>query len=412
VTRRSKIVSTVLQSIFFICFLGNLAAQEWLDNLDESLSYQTANESVSFDLSGLLDLELLFLDPPPPDLIATSDSLFLQPRLSLFLDAHFGPHLYGFVQARADRGFDAGAEKDGDIRADEWLLRYTPFEDARVNFQAGKFATVVGNWVQRHDSWNNPFITAPLPYANMTTVSDASVPATPAAFLGRRRIPDIKTSWLPVIWGPSYATGTSIFGTVKNLDYAVEIKSAALSSRPEDWDPNDHIWNYPTFSGRTGIRPNEAWNIGVSASGGAYLNPQVEPSLRGKDITDFTQYLIGADVAYATGHFQVWSEVFLSRFEIPNNEDADTLAYYIEARYKFTPQLFAALRWNQQFFGEMSNGTGGRQAWDNDIWKIEPGIVYRLSRHIQIKLQYAHSHQQSLFQQGENFVGTQLSVKF
>jgi hypothetical protein len=412
VTYSSKTFSIVLRSICLICFFQNLTAQEWLDDLDESLSYQTANESVSFDLSGLLDMELLSIDQHPPDLIATSDPLFLQPRLSLFLDTHFGPHLYSFVHARADRGFDAGAEKDGDIRADEWLLRYTPFEDARVNLQAGKFATVVGNWVQRHDSWNNPFITAPLPYANMTTISDASVAATPAAFLGRRRIPDIKTAWVPVIWGPSYATGASVFGTIKNLDYAFEIKNAALSSRPEDWNPNDHIWTSPTFSGRAGVHPNEAWNFGVSASGGSYLNPNVEPSLKGKDTSDFTQYLLGTDVSYATGHFQIWSEVFLSRFEVPNNEDADTLAYYVEARYKLTPQFFAALRWNQQFFGEISNGSGSKQAWDNDIWKIEPGIAYRFSRHIQLKLQYAHSHQQSSFQQGENFVGTQLSVKF
>ena len=36
-----------------------------------------------------------------------------------------------------------------------------------LNVQAGKFATVVGNWIERYDSWNNPFITAPLPYENM-----------------------------------------------------------------------------------------------------------------------------------------------------------------------------------------------------------------------------------------------------
>ena len=30
--------------------------------------------------------------------------------------------------------------------------------------------------------------------------------------------------------------------------------------------------------------------------------------------------------------------------------NADTFAYYLEGKYKFTPQFFAALRWNQQLF--------------------------------------------------------------
>ena len=53
----------------------------------------------------------------------------MNPRLSLFLDARAGKHFYAFVQARADRGFDPRA-KVRDARFDEYLLRYTPFNDA------------------------------------------------------------------------------------------------------------------------------------------------------------------------------------------------------------------------------------------------------------------------------------------
>ena len=83
-----------------------------------------------------------------------------------------------------------------------------------LNLQVGKFATVVGSWVQRHDSWQNPLITAPLPYENLTPLSDGDVPGSPADLLGRRRVADDKGEWLPIIWGPVYATGGSAFGRV------------------------------------------------------------------------------------------------------------------------------------------------------------------------------------------------------
>ncbi len=93
-------------------------------------------------------------------------------------------------------------------------------------------------------------------------------------------------------------------------------------------------------------------------------------------------------------------------------DDADTAVYYVEVRYKVTPQFFIATRWNQQFFGDVSDGSGGKQPWDNDLWKAEAALGYRLTRHIQVKAQYSHSHQVSGFQQGENFVGAQVTVKF
>src|SRR5437773_735412 len=76
-----------------------------------------------------------------------------------------------------DRGFDPW-DSGPQLRLDEYFLRYTPLDNARVNFQIGKFATVVGSWVRRHDSWQNPFINAPLPYENITTVSDTEAPSS------------------------------------------------------------------------------------------------------------------------------------------------------------------------------------------------------------------------------------------
>jgi hypothetical protein len=341
-----------------------------------------------------------------------ADQSFINPRASFFVDTKLGEQFYSLVQARLDRGFDAGTEPF-DARMDEYLLRWTPGGDSRFNAQFGKFATVVGSWVQRHDSWQNPLITAPLPYENLTTVSATDVPASPSAFLARRKNSDDKDSWLPIIWGPAYTTGWALFGSVGKADYGFELKNTAISSHPAEWEPGDTLWQYPTVSGRVGFRPNEAWNSGVSFSVGPYFYYEAEDQLPpGKSLADYDQITLAYDLGYAWGRWQFWSEVFVSRFEVPNVGDADTLAYYLEAKYKITTSLFAAARWNQQFFGTVSDGAGGEQPWDNDMLRLDLALGYRFTRHLQTKIQYSFGHREGELQQGEQLVAAQVTLKF
>lgn len=390
------------------------AAQEaLLQRLDDALSYQSPGGFLRADLSGLVDLEGYFVDERPPGLVFGNQDLF-SPRLSLFLDAHLGAQFYSLVQFRADRGFDPGAARDGDGRFDEYLLRWTPWADGRVNVQAGKFATVFGKWVERHDSWHNPFITAPLAYENVTTITDQAAPASRAGFLGRRNLADQKATWLPVVWGPAYTSGASVFGKVEQFDYAVEFKNAAISSRPTAWDAADQGWRNPTVSGRLSHTPNAAWNYGLSASHGAYLLPAAEASLvvTGRGRSSYRQTTLGTDLSWAHHGWQVWGEAMVARFQVPNVGNADTFTYFIEGKYKLTPNLFAALRWNQQLFGTVPDTAGGSQHWDRNIFRVDTALGYRFTRHLQGKVQYSIAHENGPGQQGEQLLAAQLTVKF
>lgn len=394
-------------ALLLIC-CGLCSGQELLQKIDDRLYVESSNGWFRADLSGLFDFEAYYVDQLPPGLLF-QDSSFINPRLSLFLDTRLGEHFYAFVQFRADRGFDPGVAVR-DARFDEYFLRYTPFKEPWVNIQAGKFATVFGSWVKRHDSWHNPFITAPLPYENMLIVSDLT-PAPLPAFWNRQRIPENKRTWLPLIWGPSYASGASVFGTVEQVDYAFEVKNASISSRPAFWKEIDE-WDSATISGRIGHRPNAAWNYGISGSGGTYLVPPAKPLLpAGTTMSDYNQWTIGHDISYAHGHWQFWGEVFLSRFEVPYIGDADIGSYYLETKYKFTPKLYGALRWNQQLFGDVPTPSGG-QPWDDDIWRMDVALGYRFTRNIQTKIQYSYMHEKGPLQQGEQLVAGQLTIKF
>src|SRR5256714_11416227 len=185
-------------------------AQDFLDRVDEALTFTGLNTNVRARVSGTLDLEGHAFSGPAPGLIRTKRHALFNPRLSLFVDAQLGPAIYVFTQTRVDRGFDP-SDHGAQIRLDEYAVRVTPWEDGRFNLQAGQFSTVIGAWVPRHLSWDNPFINAPLPYENVTAIEDASAPYTTFLSVGS---PQAQYEHNPVIWGPSYATGASFAGRI------------------------------------------------------------------------------------------------------------------------------------------------------------------------------------------------------
>lgn len=391
-----------------VAFAASTAlGQDFLDRLDESLTFTGFNDNVRARVSGTVDLEGYAFDGPAPGLILTTSDALFNPRLSLFVDAQLGGSVYIFTQTRVDRGFDP-SDHGAQLRLDEYAVRVTPWADGRFTLQAGQFATVVGRWVARHLSWDNPFINAPLPYENVTPIEDKEAPYYPYLTVGR---PEEKYEYNPVIWGPSYATGVSVAGKLGQFDYAAEVKNASLSSRPESWPITRMDFDNPTVSGRVGFRPNEMWTFGFSASDGPYFRPEAMTTLPyGADIGDYHERLLGQDIGFAWHHWQLWAEFFEARFEIPGFTDADTFAYYLEAKYKFTPQFFGAVRWNQQFFNDVTNSYGRTAPWSHDIWRAEIAAGYRFTAHTQLKLQY--SFQDEKGGPCSHLFATQFTVRF
>lgn len=402
---------SALSLCVFACTAYALDIDDYFDRLDSALTVSAFHDNLRVRLSGTLDLEIYNFQQPAPDLIDSKIDTLFNPRLTLFLDAQVGSQIYFFAQSRLDRGFDP-TDHGAQVRLDEYAFRITPWKDGRLTVQIGKFATVVGNWVPRHLSWENPFVDAPIVYENITAIRDRYAPFSPFDFVYG---PFFYKKYIfnPVIWGPSYASGISLSGRLDRFDYAVEMKNASLSSRPESWDVTESGFENPTFSGRFGFRPNEAWNFGLSASEGPYFQRQAQPFLPpGRDISDFREYVLGQDASFAWHHLQVWAEVYEARFEVPTVGDADTLAYYVEVKYKFTPQLFGAVRWNQQLFGTVSDGEGRNVHWSPDLERIDLAAGYRFTSHIQLKFQYSFQHETTTPGNDNHLIAAQLTTRF
>lgn len=391
-----RLAALLLAGGAFTCPRG-VAVEEFFDRLEDALTFSAGDPRYRARVSGFFDLEGYALQMPAPGVVHGEEDRLFSPRLSVFVDAQVGQTLYFFAQARIDRGFDPGPVPL-DARLDEYALRYTPRRDRRLVFQLGKFATLVGNWAARHGSWSNAFVTAPVPYEHLTGIWDTEAVGASGTLLQwghvRGGVPAVggaaeKFLRVPIVWGPSYTVGAAAAAETGHFNYAVEIKAGSLSSRPEAWQHAAEQRAHPTFSGRLGYRPSPTWNFGLSASGGAYLREFAERTLpAGRSRGDFKQLVVAHDVAFAWHHWQVWGEVFAARFEIPPIGNADTVAYYLEARYKFTPQVSGAVRWNEQWFGTIPH-RGTRTTWGNEIWRLDVAPAYRFTPHTQLKFQYS-----------------------
>src|SRR3954470_16222126 len=89
-----------------------------LDEIQNFLTYSAFDGAFRVRLSGLADLEDYQMERPPPAFLYTGSDNLVNARLSLFVDVELGRHIYGFAQARLDRGFDP-TDRYAQVRMDE-----------------------------------------------------------------------------------------------------------------------------------------------------------------------------------------------------------------------------------------------------------------------------------------------------
>jgi hypothetical protein len=390
-------------------------AQQSLDALGERLTFSSAGGEMWARLSSTQDLTVYVPEADPPDthapgLLFSDDSVFVAPRLSVSLDAGIGERLLAHAQLRADRGFDPGSDEDGEVRFDEYFLEGR-FLDGRVQIRAGKFATAFGGWVNRHLAWDNPLITAPAIYEDILTIGDQATPASLDELAARLDSPENKPGWVPMVWGPSYASGAALSLAGGPLDVTVEVKNAALSSRPRFWDVGKRDFgDGPTVTGRVGWHPAPAWTLGTSFSHGPYLQKDARATLPASaDIDDFGQTMIGLDLTYERHRLQIWGELVRAEFELPRIGDVAAVGGFVEIRYKTAPRIWIAGRWNQTWFDDIP---GLDRSWDRDLRRLDLGLGYRHNAHFQGKLEVSVGDRTGRDTVGNQLVAAQLVLWF
>jgi len=405
-------MSYLTTAIFaFASLAAHATILEPLNSVSDHLFYETDDGFFAIQGGGQAEIAGYYFNQQPVGIIFAPPGNHTQyhPRLTLIADAFVGERLSGSLKFRWDDGIDPGYSPN-QVRLDE-LFVDSIIWPGHLDLRVGRFATVFGNWIPRQSAWDNAFISPPLPYDQTTSVTDNAAPANAIAFTNRQNALANNATWLPIIWGPVYTQGAAAFASWDDFSIAVSGTNKAISSRPAVWD--DYDWNEPTFTGRLGWKPSAEWNLGLSGSLGAYLRDSARATLPpGSDLGDFDQVTVGLDAAWAYRDWQIWAEFLFSQFDVPNVADpAQIFSYYVETKYKVTPQFYAALRFGQQLYNEIDTPIGTRN-WDNDMLRLDTALGYKFDRHSLFKVQYSFQHQFTRFQDGENLVAAQFVIRF
>jgi len=374
-----------------------------------------AQEDGIFTFGGSAEALLFSSDSPTPGLVKESGEFFA-PRLNLTLDALPSEYLYFHARGVADRGFDPGNDLDGLLRIDELYFRYRPFGTNALNVHVGKFATRFGSWRDGHYFFDDPFILPPLLYGNVIGIGVQN-PASlsPAAIAARDSgqltsvLAAPERPWASTIWDANYATGIAVSGDVGTVSYAFEIKNAGISSHPDQWVPDLDDYRSPTYTGRISYRPDAAWQLGVSASRGPYLENGAEVFLpAGIDRGDLPHTAIGLDARWAYRDFILSGEVIGSQFETLEVGDLRSLSYYLQARWKAAPGIWLAARFGQT----LNNDTAAGIPWSPDLWRATIAAGWRITPDLLFKTEFSHTEVPTDPTAGENIFACGIGWRF
>jgi hypothetical protein len=84
----------------------------------------------------------------------------------------------------------------------------------------------------------------------------------------------------------------------------------------------------------------------------------------------------------------------------------------VEARYQITPQLFGAVRWNQQIFGMIRDDDGDWTRWGRNASRIDFAVGYRFTEYTQLKFQYSLLEEHPAQNRYNNLLAAQFTLRF
>jgi hypothetical protein len=213
-----------------------------------------------------------------------------------------------YAVAEAVWGYETDeAEVAAEVELEQLALRWAPSPFAVV--QAGRLASPIGDFGNRRFATQN-------------------------AVIG---VPDV----YPV----SYPEGVQLSGVAGPVDYRLAVVDLPASSQ---WVPPPSRSARPALG--VGVTPAIGLHFGASWTAGPYLNDNDDEELPassfgGRPWDAYDQRVFAFDARFSRGYLELWSELALSSYDVPNMADAlDGVAAYTELKYTWTPRLFTAIR--------------------------------------------------------------------
>ena len=357
-------------------------------------------------ISGILDFAHTFHDKPEKyDTMFRGDNSFHTLRSKIFLNSWLRDDIGIFVEIWHDD--EASSRFGGKIRVEGAFIVFMNLLKKNLNLKIGKIAHPFGTYAQRTYSNINPLISSPLIYSYHTSAREWLYPDNKVQIDNKRTMSE--NQGLPIIYDVCWDTGIALFSSFDRVEYIIAVTNSTISSPFANANKGKQI------VGRLGVRPTFGLKIGTSYAYGPYLSSAEGPFTLPVPVKteDFKQFAVGFDLEYSRGYFMLYAEYVKNKWDALIEEDRlENSSWYIEAKYKLTPRLYFAFRYDQMIFNKISDGKGNRVAWDYDLIKYEGGFGYKITKEIILKLvQRSYQFNGNHFLD-ENTTAVQLSIVF
>lgn len=273
-------------------------------------------------------------------------------------------------------------------------VSYAPAPERDLHLWAGKVPWIIGTFPPRAYSNKNPLVSTPLVYQSHTTLRADQIVPTVDDLLSKAGRGQYGVSYvtgsgnqkgLSVVYELCWDFGLAALGSHGPIEFAVGATNGTPGRMNSAQDENDG----KNFLGRVGLAPIPALRFGVSGSIGPYVASRLNPLLPpGTTAEDYDQRLVMADAEVLFGHAELRGEAYRNFWDTPNVGTLLVQGYYAEAKYGLPWGLYAAGRWEEMDFGEVTSSTGERRPWDYPRARLEAGLGARLSRGVLLKTIY------------------------
>lgn len=273
-------------------------------------------------------------------------------------------------------------------------LRFRPFATRAFDIQAGRIPFTFGAFPRRAYSTDNLVIGYPLAYQYLTSLRYDALPATPDDLIRMRgrgwlsSFPIGETTpeaGLPIINAFRWDTGVQAHARVGWVEATGSVTTGSPAN-PLVRDDNDgrHV------AGRVSAQPVQGLMLGASFAHAPYVDTHTA-ALTGAPASRFTERLFGADIEYSRQHYIVRAEAVQAVFRMVTvTPGLRALSTMVEGRYKLTPRVHVAARFDHLGFSTVS-GPLRRGTWEAPVTRWELGGGYALQRNVQLRASVQHN---------------------
>ncbi len=270
-------------------------------------------------------------------------------------------------------------------------------EDRNIFLEAGLIPAHDGIWASHTYSNKNPLIGIPLQQYWKSSLPYTMMPNNLDDLLSKRgQSQEYGVSYsdsngtrgyryaaMPILYDNCWNYGAFALGTLGRFEFSLGFTLGPPSATVQGADINDNLSPHA----KLGYAFTPGLKIWGSYAHGAYLDRAVAQYLpAGRTVNDYYQDLYGGSLDWKVWRLWFMGEYFFNKYDTPIREEGlSNQSFYLQTVFSLAPAWDICMRYDALIFGEVEDSAGNRVTWDDNVYRVESGVGYHVSRDLIVK---------------------------